>query len=420
MKVRRLVIAGGVGVAAALLLGLKLQADDGAKAVDVEPVGRRVLAPTILATGTLTYRSAVTLMSEVLGRVDLITVREGDRVTRGQLLVQLDPGPLHAEIAQLEASRRQSELNIRRQEVQREAQATKLQRYRELRSAGMVEALKYDEFVTQMQLAEVELATSREGLKQTGAVLKQAYDRMAKTQIKSPMNGKVTAVHIKVGETAVPSASSFAGSSLLALGDATALYAEVQVDESDVGKVEIGQRAKIVPAAYPDKSLAGTVEEVALSPRRVDRDATGGAPLGNARTYTVKVRLSAPADVTFFPGMSGRAEISTRKAGSEPGLAVAVQAVRRDDTPNGGTAVTSVWVVADGKVARRVIDVGVADDAYIEVLRGLGAGESVIVGPPKALRFLHEGERVRAQPAARPASAPASAPAVAARPGAKV
>ncbi|MCE2661175.1 MAG: efflux RND transporter periplasmic adaptor subunit [Rubrivivax sp.] len=407
-KVHRLLLAAVAGAVVALLLALKLRVDDGARLVEVDAATTRVLAPTILASGTLTYRSAVTLMSEVLGRVDVVTVREGDMVTRGQLLVQLDAGPLRAEITQLESSRRQSELNIRRQEVQLKGQSDKLERYRMLRAAGMVEALRYDELVTNLQLAEVELAVSREALKQTSAVLKQAYDRLAKTEIRSPMAGKVTAVHIKAGETAVPSASSFAGSSLLALGDATELYAEVQVDESDVGRVEVGQSARIVPAAYPDKALTGTVERVALTPRRLDPNGNGGPPTGNARTYAVKVRLAAPTDVTFFPGMSGRAEISTRRTGVAPSLAVAVQAVRRDDSPAGGQPATSVMVVAEGKVVRRVIDAGVADDDYIEVLRGLQQGEQVIVGPPKILRVLREGERVRLQAPAPQTPLPAA------------
>ncbi|RQP22630.1 efflux RND transporter periplasmic adaptor subunit [Piscinibacter terrae] len=385
-----------------VLLVIKQQAGDRTKLVDVEPAARRTLTPTILASGTLAYHSGVTLMSEVVGRIDEIHVHEGDRVTRGQLLVRLDAGSLNAEVAQIEASRRQSELSIRRQEVQLKAQADKLQRYRGLLSSGMVEAQKYDEFVTQKEVAQVELATGREVLKQTQAQLRQAMERLAKTEIRSPMDGKVTAVHVKVGETAVPSATSLMGSSLLDLGDTSALYAEVQVDESDIGKIQVGQTARIVPAAFPDKALTGQVEQVSVAPRQ---PANGGMPNGGsqARTYPVKVKLAAVEGSVFFPGMSCRAEISTLKSSAQPALAVPVQAVRRADGHAGAAAANTVLVMFNGKVVRRTVDIGVADDSHVEVLRGLQPGELVIVGPAKTLRFLDDGESVRAAP--RPAAA---------------
>lgn len=388
-----------------VLLVIKQQAGDRTKLVDVEPAARRTLTPTILASGTLAYQSGITLMSEVVGRIEEIHVHEGDRVTRGQLLMRLDAGSLNAEVAQIEATRRQSELSIRRQEVQLKAQVDKLQRYKGLLASGMVEAQKYDEIVTQRQVAQVELATGREVLKQTEAQLRQAMERLAKTEIRSPMDGKVTAVHVKVGETAVPSATSLMGSSLMDLGDTSALYAEVQVDESDVGKIQVGQAAKIVPAAFPDKALTGTVEQVSVAPRQ---QPNGGMSNGGnqARTYPVKVKLAAAEGSVFFPGMSCRAEISTRKSSAQPTLAVAVQAVRRADGHAGAAAANTVFVMSSGRVVRRTVDIGVADDSHVEVLRGLEPGELVIVGPAKTLRFLDDGESVRAAPrsAAEPAA----------------
>ncbi|HEY0856870.1 MAG TPA: efflux RND transporter periplasmic adaptor subunit [Albitalea sp.] len=393
MNRRAWVFIGGA-VAVVALLVLKVQNGEKAKDVEVQAAAPRAVMPTILASGTLAYDSGVTLMSEVVGRVDEVRVKEGDKVVRGQLLMRLDASVLHAEVSQIEASRRQSELQIRRQQVELEAHTAKLRRYDELRKAGMVEALKYDDFVAQAKIAEVELATGRQALKQTEAQLKQARERLAKTEIRSPIDGKVTAVYIKAGETAVPSLASMAGSSLIALGDTSGMYAELNVDETDIAKVSVGQPAKIVPAAFPDKALSGTVQQVALAPRNPQAQQLPGA--GQARTYAVKVRLNAPPDGVFFPGMSCRAEISTRRSDAEDSMAVAVQAVRYDPADDaGGASRTSVLAVADGKAVRRVVEVGAADDTHIEIRRGLRTGEQVIVGPSKTLRFLREGEAVR-------------------------
>ncbi|MCA3033718.1 MAG: efflux RND transporter periplasmic adaptor subunit, partial [Rhodocyclaceae bacterium] len=247
---------------------LKILRSDDVKKVDVEKISSRSLTPSILASGTLIYESQITLASEVVGRVKEVLVKEGDVVKEGQLLLRLDPETYRAEIAQIQAGFRQAELNINRQQVNSNAQEAKYKRYEALRAQGMIEAVKFDDFATQRDLAVVELRSSREALKQTEAQLKQAQERLAKTEIRAPVSGKVTAVNIKVGETAVPSATSIAGSSLMVIADTGSLYAEVNIDETDIARISKGQEAKIVPAAFPDKSLTGQVEQVAITPRQ--------------------------------------------------------------------------------------------------------------------------------------------------------
>jgi HlyD family secretion protein len=392
MKKKWVVIAA-IALLVIVPVGLKIARSDDAKKIDAEKISQRALTPSILASGTLIYESQITLASEVVGRVKEVLVKEGESVKEGQLLLRLDPEASRAEIAQIQASRRVAELNINRQQVNSDAQAAKQKRYEGLRAQGMVEAVKYDDFVTQRDLAVVELRSSREALKQTEAQLKQAQERLAKTEIRAPVSGKVTAVYIKVGETAVPSATSIAGSSLMIIADTTSLYAEVNIDETDIARISKGQEAKIVPAAFPDKSLIGSVEQVAITPRQVQ---------GQSRTYPVKIRLQPTAGVEFHPGMSCRAEVSTKKTGAQKSLAVPVQAVRYEESETGknekadkadkGRA--SVYIVVDGKAVKREVDTGIADDAYIEILKGVAENETVIIGPPKIARFLRDGEKV--------------------------
>lgn len=395
MKKKWVVIAA-IALLVIVPVGLKLARSDDAKKIDAEKISQRALTPSILASGTLIYESQITLASEVVGRVKEVLVKEGETVKEGQLLLRLDPETSRAEIAQIQASRRVAELNINRQQVNSDAQAAKQKRYEGLRAQGMVEAVKYDDFVTQRDLAVVELRSSRESLKQTEAQLKQAQERLAKTEIRAPVSGKVTAVYIKVGETAVPSATSIAGSSLMIIADTTSLYAEVNIDETDIARISKGQEAKIVPAAFPDKSLVGSVEQVAITPRQVQ---------GQSRTYPVKIRLQPTAGVEFHPGMSCRAEVSTKKTGAQKSLAVPVQSVRYEESETGkndkadkadkadkGRA--SVYIVVDGKAVKREVDTGIADDAYIEILKGVAENEMVIIGPPKIARFLRDGEKV--------------------------
>ncbi len=380
VSVAAIVLLVAVPVASKILRG------PDAKEVEVKDVEQLALTPTILASGTLTYESQVTLVSEIVGRVDAVLVKEGDKVTKGQLLLRMDAESSRAEISQLFASRRQSELNIERQQVNRDSMLVKVRRYESLHEQGLVEATKYDELVTQKNIAEVELRTSREAVKQAEAQVKQSQQRLAKTEIHAPIDGMVTSISIKPGETAVPSAMSIAGSNLMVVSDTKSTFAEINVDETDIARIVIGQRAKIVPAAFPDKSLYGKVEQIAMAPRQNP---------GQSRSYPVKIRLEAN-DVAFHPGMSCRAEIATPRADSARNLVVPLQAVEYEEAARKtDKSKASVFVVQQGRATRRVVETGVADDRNIEVLSGLKKDETVIVGPPRTLRFLRDGETVK-------------------------
>jgi HlyD family secretion protein len=358
-----------------------------AKKVEAEKVEPRSITPMVLASGTLVFENQVTLVSEVLGRVESVLVKEGDKVVKGQLLLQLDAQAARAEIAQLSAGRRQSELNIERQEVNRVAALQKSERFAGLHREGLVEANKFEEIETQRSLAEIELRNSREAVRQAEAQLAQSRERLAKTEIRAPINGTVTSVFIKSGETAVPSALSIAGSNLLVISDTSTAIAEINVDETDIARVEVNQLATIVPAAYPGVSIVGVVHQVALSPKQ--------QVTGQGRSYPVRIRLQ-PSEVRFRPGMTCRAEIAAVKGNlGARNLSVPLQAVLYEESDRRGeTAKASVFLLRNGRALRRDIEAGLADDQHIEVLKGLEAADMVIVGPPKTLRSLRDGETV--------------------------
>jgi HlyD family secretion protein len=392
---KKWIAIGAIVAIIAVPLTLKLVRGNPDKKVDIERVSLRVLTPTILASGSLTYVSQVSLTPEVSGRVKEILVEEGEMVKKGQLLLRLDPEASLADIAQIEAAIRQSQLNIERQQVSRDTTYAKWKRYEALRAKGLVDATAYEDLESQKDMAEVQLKSTREEYKQNEARLAQSRDRLAKTEIRSPLAGKVTAIFIKAGETAVPSVTSIAGSQLMQVADTTSVYAEINIDETDIARVKVGAEAKIVPAAFPDVSLDGVVDQVAIWPRQ-----TSG---GQNKSYPVKVRLATAEKIAFHPGMSCRAEVMANKASDKPGLAVPVQAVKYEDSEiKTEKAKTSVFIVKDKRVVKREVETGTADDTYIEITRGLTVDEEVVIGPVKTLQFLRDGERVAAS--AAPAS----------------
>ncbi len=375
------------------------------KEAEIQVVGKQLISPTILASGSLTYQTEIRMVSEVMGRVQEILVKEGDAVKQGELLLRLDPATTRADVAQLEAAMQQSRLAIERQQVQLATLETRLKRYQQLRDQAVIDANTFDDIQSQRDLARVELDSSRQSLKQTEAQLNRSRELLAKTELRAPITGKVTQLTIKTGETAVPSVTSIAGSDLMVIADTSNRYAEVNVNETDVARVAVGQEARIVPAAFPDSSWRGVVETVAVSPRQV---------AGQGKSYPVKIRLEESADQNFHTGMSARAEIITRQGEATLQVAVPVQAIRYEEStePN-QVGKASVFVVTDGRVAQRFVETGLADDAHIAVTKGLQEGVDIIIGPARVLRFMEEGDRVKPMEDAvkdAPPAAPAAAP----------
>lgn len=400
MTRKQWIVTGAIVALIALPVVLKISRGGTEKVVDVERVTGHALTPTVLASGALTYESQVTLAPEVTGRVKEILVEEGDQVKRDQLLMRLDPKAPQAAIEQSKALVRQARLSIERRQVDYDTQVTKVKRFEALKAKGMVDVNSLDALVSARDLAEVDLRTSREQLSQSLAQLSQAEEQLAKTEIRSPLDGKVTAIYVKVGQTAVPSFSGISGSVLVDVADTTSIDAEINVDETDIARVKVGADARVVPAAFPDKVLLGKVDQVAIAPRQQP---------GQSKNYPVRIRLTNTTGVTFHPGMSCRAEVLTNAASDLKVLAVPVQSLRYEDNPDKSSkaekSIASVFVFDGGRAVKRPVTTGVADDSYIAISSGLKEGEQVIVGPAKTVLFLIDGEKLRLNTAAKPATA---------------
>lgn len=380
----------GLAAVIAVPLGMKMKRGGDAKEVEVETVQTRIISPTILASGSLTYQTEIRIMSEVMGRVKELYVKEGEQVQKGDVLLRLDPATVQAQVDRLEAGLQQSRLAIERARVSAETAETKWSRYQKLRESGVIDANTADEVRSSRDQSKVEFDSANQQARQTEASLKEAREQLAKTELRAPISGRLTAVKIKVGETAVPSATSIAGSDLLVIADTTNLYAEVNVNETDVARVVTGQEARIVPAAFPDKSWKGSVETVAVSPVQV---------AGQGKSYLVKIRLTKSDDLQFHTGMSCRAEIVTRGSDAAPVVAVPVQALQYEEAEERGeSAKSSIFVMADGKASKREVESGVADDTYVAITKGVDAGAQIVIGPSRVLRFLKDGDRIKVAP----------------------
>ena len=228
------------------------------------------------------------------------------------------------------------------------------------------------------------MRSSRESLSQAIAQLEQAEDRLSKTRVVSPIDGTVTSLDIKVGETAISSTTNIPGSGLMTIANPASIHTEVNVDEADIANVAVGQNAQVFAIAYPDQPIEGVIDSIAVS-AKVAEGAQG-------LSFAVKIRLEKTNGIVLRPGMSCRAEIFTEIA--EGLLAVPIQAILVDEDRNANRTTYRVFVHEDRKARQVEVRVGLSDDAWQAVTGGLNEGDEVIIGPDRVLRNLGSGDNV--------------------------
>jgi HlyD family secretion protein len=404
MKRQHLVGIGLVGLLC-VPVAMKLLRSDPARAVDIEKIAYRDIRSSILASGHLLYEEQVLLSPEVIGKVSTIFVKEGQQVAKGDLLLHLDDQSYRAEVAQQQAAVRQQRIAIEQQQLNVQNQESQFKRKVELHRMKMIADLQIDDARYAVDLANIELRNSRSRLEQVEAILKQSNERLAKTTIRAPISGTITALDIKVGETAVASQVSIAGSSLMTIANTSTMMTEVNVDEADIAKVLVGQEVAIHTAAYPDIAIKGEVLTIPLSPKQ-NAPGQGQGASSQARNYNIKVKLADTRKLALRPGMTCRAEIFTASSGKS--LALPLQAVLSNNDENIELAPKKgdkkskvqlktenyVFINKDGKAEKRIVTIGVSDDSQQQILSGVSEGDPVITGPYKILRHLKHGDRV--------------------------
>ncbi len=386
---KKILIFAGLAV---LLVGLpllsKFTSGTDAKQVEVQKVEYKLIKSSILASGTLAFREQVQLRSEVIGQVIELHVEEADQVKKGDMVITLEPKTYQAQVEQAEARVRIQQIAIERQRLLIKTLSDRFARQEKMFTKNLVDEDSYEAVESELALAKVDLRSLQESLAQVRAALDQAEELLSKTRIRSPIDGVVIQVDIKVGETVIAGTTNIPGSTMMVIADPTETLTEVQVDEADIAQVGEGQNADIFTAAYPDTPLAGTIQSIAS----VARQSPGQASL----SFLVKILLHEQDTMKIRPGMSVRADIYTQT--SEETLAVPVQAVLYDEDTDeeaeGKKEQTYVFVMEDGKAVRKDIEVGISSDSDQEIKSGIEEDEIVITGPFRILRHLNDGEEV--------------------------
>jgi HlyD family secretion protein len=386
---RKLLILAGVVLALVAITVLRAHFSGAdVQEVDVAEATPRTIRASVLASGTLGYRVQALLTSEIVGKVKAVNVQEGDSVTRGQLVLEIDDALYRADVGQKAAQVTAQQVEIARADNAATQTGRQFDRARALHGDRLVSTQYYDEQRLAYDRDRYALHSAQAQLELARNDLDKSRDGLGKTRILSPLDGVVIAVDIKPGETAIPSVASIAGSELMTIADPGSLHAEVYVDEADIAQLKVGDHADVVITSAPDKPLKGTVQHIATAGRV--------APGRQGLSFAVKIAFDAPPAGVLRPGVSCRAEIFVDdRAGV---LAVPVEAVLVDESQN--AAVRYVFVLRDGHAVRTNVGLGIADDDHQQIVSGLKRGDRVVTGPDTVLRNLRDGDpvSVRAKP----------------------
>jgi len=373
--------------------------------VDVAKVEARTIKSSILASGQLIYINPVELKPEVIGKISAIPVVEGQMVKNGQVVLRLDPQLYAAAVDQAQAGVQQAQLAIESQKLTISNLQLQYNRQQALFKQHLVDANTFDQLGNQLDIAKVQLDSQKEALRIAQAQLSQAQQNLSKTVIRSPINGMVTSLPVKVGETVI-TGTNIPGSTLMEIADPSEVQADVQVDEADIANLKLNEDANIDAVSYPNDTFHGKVQFIAAS---VTDNSTSTSTTQTAQqgvTFEVKIGLTDQKLPRVRPGMSCRAEIFTQSTPNA--IAVPLQAILYENNPNSKslepTSGAYVYVLRDGKARKVNVTTGVSSDTYQEIVSGLKTGETVITGPYTTLHALSDGAAVSVLPANNTAS----------------
>jgi HlyD family secretion protein len=405
----------GVAIALAVGGGVLTAMRRGDKPVDVriEAVEARDLVASVTASGQVQPRTKVDVAADISGRIVRLAVKEGDRVTKGQFLLRIDPAQYEAAVQRSEAALAAARAQAAQAKANFIQSQRNFERSAEIKKTNptLVSNEQLEQLRTQLEVNQALLDAANHSVDQSAAALRDARSALDKTTISAPMSGRVTRLNVEQGETAVPGTFNKDAALLLTIADMTALETKVKVDETDVARITVGDSAEVQIDAFPDTTFIGRVVQISNSSVKNAAAAATGAT-DQAVDYEVTIQLvNAPVDTR--PDFSATAKVVTDARQHVLSIPIIALTVREDERiENTDTVVTlgrtaptkqvgkrdveGVFVVGkDNRVTFRPVRVGIAGEKHFEVVSGLQAGERIVGGTYQAIRELRDSALVR-------------------------
>jgi len=381
----------------------------GAVEVRVEAVGLRDLVDDVSATGHIEPKTQVQITTDVAGRIIELPVEEGQDVEEGALLLQIDPALFRAAVQRAEAALAQARASQAQQDAAYQQAQRDADRMTALQARGtdFVTDAEVEQAVTNADVQSRLLEAAEYQVEQAEANLAQERDRLGKTTIRAPMSGRITRLNVERGETAIVGTMNNPGTVLLTVADLSVMEAVIEVDETDVPDISIGDSAYVEIDAFPNRRFVGTVTEIGNSSIVPLNPATSGGS-AQAIDFEVKIELRAPPE-GIRPDLSATADVITATRDDVPSIPITaltlMDADEYEEIPNenlpsaresdAARDIEGVFVVEGDMVRFRPVEIGIAGENYFEVVSGIEVGTTVVSGSFQAIRELSDGSRIR-------------------------
>jgi HlyD family secretion protein len=398
-------------VLAGVAVGLYLYKNkDTSTKVQVQKSVRRNITQTVTAIGKIQPETEVKISSEASGEVIALTVKEGEYVNKGKLLVRIQPDLVDAQVEQSRAAVSSSQTNIEIANVELERAKLELNRVAELYKKEYASKQEWETAKANYERAQGQVNSASIDKSRADAALRQIQVSASRTTIYSPISGTVTKMDIEQGEKVVGTAQ-MQGTEIMRISDLSVMNAIVDVDENDVVKLHLGDTARVKIDAFPNRVFNGYVYEISHSPKQ-----KGIGTQDEVINFEVKIRI-VDKELAMRPGMSCNVEIETE---THPNvIAVPLQAVtirsekkendvignereltdinkEKNETKLKNNRPPQVIFVYDKGIAKKVdVETGISDRGFIEITKGIQEGQTVISGSFQTVsKVLDDGMKV--------------------------
>jgi len=406
-------------ISGATALTLNQRRDRGVP-VRLDVVARRDLVETVTASGNIRAGRVVEMSSEVSARVTELLVDEGDDVVLDQLLLRLDPTQFEASVSRTEASLNQARAQVRQQEASLQRTTRDFERLRNLftRDSLLIARQLLDDADTEVELATRQLESLRFGVEQAVASLDEANERLSKTFFRAQISGKVTRLNVEVGETVIVGTMNNPGSLVMTISELSRVEAVLEVDETDIPYIALGDSTVLELDAFPNRLFGGFVTEIGNSAIRPPQSSAASGQAA-AIDFEVVITMHDPPG-GIRPDLSATADIITARRQNSLSVPIIALTVRPAEEEGGAGSVPDdeeeddkrtrgplfrpdiedvegVFVVEDGQVRFAPVEIGITGQEHFEVLTGVNQGDTIVAGPYQQIRELNNGDRVQEQ-----------------------
>ncbi len=395
---KAIIFIGAIVLVAAIIFASVRGGGTKGEPVYVEPVTPRTILAIVTAPGEIDPKVKVNISAHIVGKIEKIYFLEGDRVRKGQRLVDLEKTAYQAAFLRAQSAVQSSRIEVARAKTALDTAGTAYNRAQNLRRQGIQAQELFDQARQANDNASAAYDSSKQGVTQAEAILQSAQTDLDHTTILSPIDGKAVQLNAHEGEVVITGTMNNPGSVIAVIADLSEILVEADVGETEITGIRVNEPAKVHVDAIPEKEYNGHVAEIGSS-AALKMGASAGM-----RYFKVKVQIDNTDD-RLRPGMSAQVSIITTTAGSA--LSVPIQSVVErvppslaksksgtEDEDENAPKLKYVFVVKDGKVKLTGVKTGVSDTTHVALVSGVSGKDLVVTGPFRTLKKLKDGDSV--------------------------